>query len=96
MVRLHFKKANNLAQLHDEFIAAGVQPQAVEGSDADVWVTIDDKDEAAVNSIVAAHARRAPQPRPNRQALLLAIEAAPNLATIKTALVAYLRATNTD
>ena len=72
MKRLHFTRANNLNQLHEEIVAAvpSVRPQlnafgeqeavmTVEGKGDDIWLTVpDDADETAISTVVTAHVPR--------------------------------------
>lgn len=45
----------NANKLHNELIAAGVVPQLVESKNTDTWITVEDSQEVAVNTVVAAH-----------------------------------------
>ena len=53
-MKLHFTGVNT-NKLHDELVAAGIVPKLVESLDADTWITVDDSQEAAVNTVVAVH-----------------------------------------
>ena len=54
MKRLEFAGVNT-NKLHDELIAAGINPALVESKDGTTWITVEDNQEAAANAVVDAH-----------------------------------------
>ncbi|GAG72315.1 unnamed protein product [marine sediment metagenome] len=56
MKRLHFQQdPNDLGQIHDALLEAGLEPERVEGLGKNIWITIDEADKAAVQEIIEAH-----------------------------------------
>jgi hypothetical protein len=56
MPRYHFETAHHLPTVHQELIAGGITPQAVEGRDGEhLWITVPEVKEVAVTEIIEAH-----------------------------------------
>lgn len=54
-MRKYYKKPNNLNQLHEEILAAGIAPHIVEGLNDDIWITHNDF--TVINTIVNNHVK---------------------------------------
>ena len=63
----------NTTKLHEELIAAGIQPQMVESLENTTWITVEDAQVDALNAVVASHN---PTPIPAPPSLEQRIQAA--------------------
>jgi hypothetical protein len=105
LVLTYVVPGNDLSQLHDELLAAGLTPERVEGLGDEITLTFPDgQAQGPVDAVVAAHvprvrydpaallARRAPVLRENRRAALLVRAArATTVDEVRDVLVAHLR-----
>lgn len=76
-------------RLHDALVTAGLSPQ-VESTQDETYITIPDDKDAEAQTVIDAYTFQAPPPLPNLRQLAQAfrdsVEAATNLAQMKTAL----------
>jgi hypothetical protein len=73
MIKLHFVGVNT-NKLHDELIIAGIVPKLVESINNDTWITVQDSQEATVNTVVAAHNPASLPPQPTEADYLLDLD----------------------
>ena len=85
---LHFSKANDLAQLHDALLAAGVVPLSVQGLGIDITLVVQDADVATATATVTAYVQTA-RPPTAVQTLRTSLAAATTIADVLAALRAF-------